>query len=122
MAKGFRDLIVWQKSIDFCVFVYKITAGFPDCEKYALTSQIRRAVASIAANIAEGHGRRFKKEFVRFLCIALGSSSELESHLELAFRLKYISNTELNLATESNDAIRRMTTALIKKIQDQPTL
>lgn len=78
---------VWQRAIDFAVRVYETTAGFPKSEEYGLTSQMRRAAISIASNIAEGAARRTKNEFIQFLYMAVGSASEIDTHLELAARL-----------------------------------
>lgn len=73
---NFKELVVWQKSIDLSVKIYEIANGFPKEEIYGLSSQIRRCVVSIPSNIAEGAGRNSKKEFSHFLSIALGSSFE----------------------------------------------
>ena len=88
--KSHRDLIVWQKSMDLTVCIYQLTKSFPKEETYGLTSQIRRAAASIPANIAEGQGRRLGGEFQQFLAHARGSLLELDTHLELALRLEYL--------------------------------
>src|SRR5687768_2245305 len=82
--RSHRDLIVWQKAMDLVESVYKATASFPKEETYALTSQIRRAVVSVPANIAEGQGRRLPKEYLYFLANARGSLLELDTHLEIA--------------------------------------
>jgi len=82
-----KDLKVWQEAMDLVTSVYSISKNFP---KYELTSQMRRAAVSVPSNIAEGAGRKGGKEFSRFLFIALGSLSELETQLEIAFRLNYI--------------------------------
>jgi hypothetical protein len=79
-VKGFRDLKVWEKAHQLTLQVYKATASFPKEEMFGLTSQIRRAAASIPANIAEGCGRSGDAELGRFLQIAMGSASELEYH------------------------------------------
>jgi four helix bundle protein len=92
--KSHRDLIVWRKSMDLVVLVYKATEGFPRHEVYGLTSQIRRAASSVPANIAEGQGRRSKAEFTQFLGNARGSLLELDTHLELALRLNYLTQTQ----------------------------
>jgi four helix bundle protein len=92
--KSHRDLIVWQKSMDLVVLVYKATEGFPRHELYGLTSQIRRVASSVPANIAEGQGRRSKTEFRQFLGNARGSLLELDTHLELALRLNYLTPTQ----------------------------
>jgi four helix bundle protein len=80
----FKDLIVWQKSRDLAVLIYKITDNFPKEEMYGLTSQMRRAVISISSNIAESYHRFHEKEKKQFLAIAFGSGSELESQIEIA--------------------------------------
>lgn len=84
ITKSFKDLIVWQKSRDVAVAVYKLTDQFPKAELYGLTSQMRRAVISISSNIAESYHRFHKKEKQQFLAIAFGSGAELESQIEVA--------------------------------------
>ena len=81
---SFKDLIVWQKSRDLTVEIYKLTEQFPKSELYGLTSQMRRAVVSISSNIAESYHRFHKKEKRQFLPVAFGSGSELESQLEIS--------------------------------------
>jgi four helix bundle protein len=88
--KDFRELNVWQKAHRQTLAAYAATASFPVEERFGLTSQIRRCSASIAANIAEGCGRRGNGEFHRFLQIAAGSASELEYHFLLAHDLGYL--------------------------------
>ena len=88
--KDFRNLKVWEKSHQLALAVYKATSTFPRHELYGLTSQIRRACASIPANIAEGCGRSGDAELARFLQIAMGSASELEYHLLLARDLGFL--------------------------------
>jgi four helix bundle protein len=86
-----EKLDVWKKAVEFVVTIYRDTKNFPTEEKYGLTSQIRRAAVSIPANIAEGSARQSTKEFLNFLSIAQGSSSELETELLIAQKLNYIS-------------------------------
>ena len=83
-TKSFKDLIVWQKSRDLAVKIYKVTERFPKSELYGLTSQMRRAVISISSNIAESYHRFHSKEKQQFLAIAFGSGSALESQIEIA--------------------------------------
>jgi len=83
-TQSFRALIVWQKSRDVAVKIYKITEKFPRSELYGLTSQMRRAAISISSNIAESYHRFHNKEKQQFLAIAFGSGSELESQIEIA--------------------------------------
>ncbi|MDM1074051.1 four helix bundle protein [Empedobacter brevis] len=91
---NYKDLLVWQKSIDYTLLVYSILKSFPKEEIYSLTSQIKRSLISIPSNIAEGAGRNSKKEFNQFLSIALASSFELETQLIIALKLSYIENDE----------------------------
>lgn len=109
-----KDLKVWQESMTLVVVVYKATEDFPKHEIYGLTSQIRRAAISIPSNIAEGAGRRGNKEFIRFLYIALGSLSEVETQLEIATRLKYLNEAEI--ITQRIYFIRKMLSNLIKSL------
>lgn len=83
-TKSFKDLIVWQKSRDLAVVIYKLTEQFPRSEIYGLSSQMRRAVISISSNIAESYHRFHQKEKRQFLTVAFGSGSELESQIEIA--------------------------------------
>ncbi|MEX0917388.1 MAG: four helix bundle protein [Candidatus Paceibacterota bacterium] len=75
--QSYKDLIVWQKSMDFVENVYALSASFPQEEKYGLTSQIQRTAVSISSNIAEGRSRGTRKDFIQFLHISLGSLSEV---------------------------------------------
>jgi four helix bundle protein len=92
---NFKELLVWQKSMDLAVFTYTLTGFFPKEEKYGLISQIQRCAVSIPSNIAEGSGRVSSKEFQHFLSISMGSSFELETQITLAFRFNYISEIQL---------------------------
>ncbi len=90
--KSHRDLIVWNKAMDLSVQVYALTASFPASEAYRLTQQVTRAVASIPANIAEGHARSTPRDYGHFLAIAQGSLAETETFLMLALRLGYLTD------------------------------
>ncbi len=85
-----KELDVWKKSMDLVASIYKLTALFPDSEKYGLTSQIRRVAVSVPSNIAEGAARKENKELLQFLYIAIGSLSELETQYLIAVRLAFI--------------------------------
>ena len=93
--RNYRDLIAWQRAMDLVEAVYTATRSFPKEELYGLTSQIRRASVSIASNVAEGHGRSGGREFAHRLSIAHGSLCEVETQLEIAARLGYISNDRM---------------------------
>jgi four helix bundle protein len=97
--------------------VYRLTARFPKEEVYGMTSQIRRAAVSLAANIAEGHGREHSGSFVQFLRIAQGSLKELETHLLLALRVELVVAKEAEPILEQCDELGRMLRSLIRSIQ-----
>ncbi len=89
-VQSHRDLIVWQKAMDATVQIYKLAARFPRQETYGLVSQLTRASASVAANIAEGHARGTSRDFAHFVAIAKGSLMETETYLVLAHRLEFL--------------------------------
>ncbi|MFA6447074.1 MAG: four helix bundle protein [Patescibacteria group bacterium] len=115
LAGGYRDLVVWQKSMQAVVLVYKITALFPREEMYGLVSQMRRAALSIPSNIAEGFRRGSEKEFRHFLRIAFGSAAELETQIDLAIRLKFTDvQTTLELVNLLDQILRMLNTMTSK--------
>lgn len=93
---SFRDLRVWQLSMELVEIIYRLTQNFPKHEIYGLTSQIQRAAVSVPSNIAEGHTREHTKEFLHHLSIAQASLAELETQLEIAVRLKYLGRDEFD--------------------------
>ncbi len=111
-----KELIVWQKSMSLVMRIYALTKEFPEYEQFNLTSQLRRCVVSLPSNIAEGYGRKTKKEFVRFLKISYGSSSELETQVEISYRLDFISETEYNEVVLLITEVRKMLNKLISSI------
>jgi four helix bundle protein len=122
VIKCHRDLFVWQKAMDLVVTVYRATDTFPKTETYGLTSQIRRAVTSIPANIAEGQGRRLTKEFIYFLANARGSLWELDTHLEAATRLGFLApETHKDLRSQL-DEVGRMLNGLMRSVANSATL
>ena len=106
-VRSHRDLLVWQRSVDYVVQIYRLTTSFPADERFGLTSQIRRAAVSIPSNIAEGAARRSKKEFSQFVSIALGSAAEVETQLEIASRLAFISESH-SAHSEVRELIRML--------------
>ena len=112
--KNYKELVVWQKAHQMTLDVYGVTSEFPREELYGLTSQLRRAAASIGANIAEGSGRRSNNEICRFLQIARGSASETEYHLLLARDLKFLREEDFRKLSRRADELQRMLTALIQ--------
>lgn len=115
--KNFRDLQVWQKAHALTLASYQTTKAFPREEMYGLTSQVRRCATSIAANIAEGCGKRGNAEFQRFLGIALSSASELEYHYLLAHDLHFINDLDYTTLNTKVVEIKRMLAALVVKVQ-----
>ncbi len=97
MAKvtHFRELHVWQRGMDVVVAVYRVSGTFPKSEVYGLTSQIRRAAVSVPSNIAEGQSRASTREYLNYVSIAQSSLAELETQLEIASRLGYLSASDL---------------------------
>ncbi len=120
--KDFRDLVVWQKAHQLTLASYRATSALPKHELYGLTSQIRRCSASIAANIAEGCGKKGNAEFNRFLQIALGSASELEYHFLLARDLGFIADHEYKRLDQSATEIKRMLSSLVRKVEADRSL
>jgi four helix bundle protein len=115
--KSHKDLNLWKESMNLVENIYSISKSFPKEEMYGLTSQMRRCAVSIPSNIAEGAGRKGEKEFARFLYIALGSLSELETQFEISIRLNYIaSGVDTQSTFEKIIYIRRMLAKLIKSI------
>ena len=114
--KTFKDLIVWQKSMELVRLVYKLTKSFPADERFSLTSQIQRCVVSIPSNIAEGRLRSTNKNFVQFLYISLGSCAELETQIIIAKEIGYIKNTDFEKIQIDVSEIMKMLTGLIKKL------
>ncbi len=115
--QDFRKLLVWRKSHDVVLEVYRLSRDFPREELFGLTSQIRRSAASIPSNIAEGCGRGSDADFGQFLVIAMGSSSELEYQLLLARDLGYIESAAHQAVEVRVTEIKKMLAALIKRVQ-----
>jgi four helix bundle protein len=114
--QDFRNLTVWEKAHGLVLEIYRASRTFPREEQFGLTSQLRRSVSSIGANIAEGCGRT-QAEFVHYLQVAFGSASEAEYHLLLARDLGYLQMDNHNRMTAELQQIKRMLTSLSKTIQ-----
>jgi four helix bundle protein len=113
VAKSFRELKVWQASIEFSVTIYELTSEFPKHELYGMTSQMRRAAVSIASNIAEGSARSTKRDFNQFVLIAKGSLCELQTQLIIASRLRYVSaQRRIAVAERQSQEIAQMLSGL----------
>lgn len=114
---SYRDLTVWKAAVELAVACYGITGAFPNREIYGMASQIRRASASIAANIAEGHGRESTASFVQFLRIAQGSLKEVETHLIISARVGLLSEEGITKLLMQSDEIGRMLRSMIRSLQ-----
>ena len=116
-VRGFKDLIVWQRSVALAVEIYKITKEFPREEIYGLTSQIRRAAVSIPSNLAEGHARNTKSQFANFIDIALGSAAELETQLAISLQTGYLKQNDYDKLVNELTEITRMLYGLLNRVQ-----
>ncbi|MFD2561600.1 four helix bundle protein [Aquimarina rubra] len=113
----FKDLLIWQKSIELVTQIYSETKDFPAEEQYGLTSQIRRASISIPSNIAEGYGRSGKNDYLRFLNIAMSSLFELQTQLEISKNLNFLNKEKFEVIFENTREIERMLASYIRKIK-----
>ena len=115
--KTYKDLVVWQKAMDLVTEIYRITARFSKEELYGLTSQIRRSAVSVPSNIAEGYGRKSTNDYIRFLQISMGSLYELQTQLQIAQNLTFISDVAFQAIYESTREIEHMLGSLIVTTQ-----
>lgn len=113
-----RDLVAWQKAIEMGLPIYSLTKGFPEHEKFGLTSQIRRASVSVASNIAEGYGRGRSNDYLRFLTMARGSLCEIDTQLYFALRLGYTNESDHQVALKECKDCGRVLAGLIRSIED----
>jgi four helix bundle protein len=118
MAQNYRDLIVWQKSMDLTVDVYKLSAKLPDSERFGLRSQMQRAASSIPMNIAEGYAREHRGEYIHHLSFARGSLAELETQLVLVTRLEMIGRDEIKPLWTQADEVGKILRAMISKLKE----
>jgi four helix bundle protein len=118
-GRGFRDLRVWKDGMDLVELVYRLTRDFPKQELYGLTNQLRRAAVSVPSNIAEGQARTHVKEYLQFLSTAKGSLAEVQTQLEIAARLEYLTPKQLELALQQADALSRQLYALRNALVDR---
>ncbi|HEY5824999.1 MAG TPA: four helix bundle protein [Cyclobacteriaceae bacterium] len=113
---NYKELKIWQKSVDLAVSIYDVTKNFPREELYGLTSQLRRCAVSIPSNIAEGAGRNTKKDFNNFLGISNGSSCELETQLIIAQRINFIDINTMESVQQEIVEIQKMNWSLKKSL------
>lgn len=114
---NFKELLVWQKSINFVTEIYELTNDFPKYEMYGLTSQIRRASVSVPSNIAEGNSRRSIADYLQFLKIARGSCAEVETQLIIAQNLKFLSEKHYLKLNQNIIEISKMLNGLINSLK-----
>ena len=117
MLKSYRELQVWQRSIQLATVVYRLTASFPRDEVYGLSSQMKRAAVSVASNIAEGYGRLTGGEYRQFLGMARGSTLELQTQFEIARALGIGDARLLSDANELSEEVSKMLYAMIDKLK-----
>jgi four helix bundle protein len=120
LVKSYQDLVVWQKSMELVERVYGMTKTFPAEERFALSSQIRRAAVSIPSNIAEGHARQSKAEYRNFLSIAQGSRAEVETQTLIAVRLGYVTNPQVETILSLLTELSKMLNTLQSKLAPHP--
>lgn len=116
---NYTDLAVWQKSMQLVTQVYKITSDFPKEERYSLVDQMRRAAVSIPSNIAEGHSRKSKADFSKFLRISMGSVTELETQVMISRNLEYLSEKVMNQVLENSLEIKKMIQGLVRSLNSK---
>lgn len=114
---SYKDLIVWQKSVELVVKIYQLTNKFPKSELFGLTNQMRRAAISIASNIAEGRCRGTKKDYTQFLRISLGSGAELETQIIISKRLNYITEIDIKESEQLLCEIMKMLNTMISTLK-----
>ncbi|MDC9723038.1 MAG: four helix bundle protein [Urechidicola sp.] len=117
--KTYRELIVWQKSMELVKATYKVSRLFPEYEKFGLSSQIQRCIVSVPSNIAEGYCRNSLNDYIRFLNIATGSLYEFQTQIEIASNLNYIEKDTFNKIFEDSREIERMMSSLIRKLKQK---
>jgi len=114
---SYKDLIVWQKSMELVKSVYELTTNFPKEEIYGLTSQIKRSAVSIPSNIAEGKRRGTRKDYRQFLIVEYGSGAELETQIEIAKMLQFGKNLNYDTIDKLIEEVMKMLNKLISSLQ-----
>jgi four helix bundle protein len=117
--RNYRELQVWSKAHSLTLELYRVSRGFPREEMFGVTSQLRRAAVSVAANLAEGCGRRTGTELARFVRIAMGSASELDYHLLLCRDLGLIKQDDFNQSSSRLTEVRKMLTSFLSTVERQ---
>lgn len=115
--RSYTDLEAWRQAMELVEQCYRLTRGFPASEEFALKAQLRKAAVSIPSNIAEGHSRRTTQAYIHHVSITLGSQAEVETHVELARRLGFISDEETAQFGERARSVRRLLYGLVRALQ-----
>jgi four helix bundle protein len=118
-VRSYRDLIVWQKAMALAALCYAKTRSFPRSEAFGLTAQIRRAAASIPANIAEGNGRENTGSYIQFLRVSQGSLKELETHVLLAQTVELMNKPDAEQLLEMSEEVGKLLRSLIRALQER---
>ena len=118
-SKGYRDLTVWDRSMELSVEVYRLARELPDSERFGLVSQLQRSAISIPSNIAEGRGRIHSGDFMKHLSYARGSLAEVETQLELAVRIAHLDRDHVRHAWSLCQEVGKMLTSLIKTVSSK---
>lgn len=116
---SYKEQFIWKRSIKLSVACYRLTNQFPKTEIYGITSQIRRASVSVASNIAEGYGRQYKKEYINFLHIALGSLRELDTQLIIAKELEFAKPENLEWTLNETEEMQKILVSTLNKLKSQ---
>lgn len=116
----YTELKVWEKAMDLAALVYALGPSMPTSERFGMTSQMQRAVASVPANIAEGYQRGTRKDYARFISIARGSLAETETFLRLAVRVGHIPAETVQPSLTLADELSRMLTTLKRRLDAPP--
>ena len=119
MAGHYRQLIAWQRGIEFVDLIYDATAVFPKEEKFGIVSQLQRAAVSIPSNIAEGQAHTSRKDFIRFLRTARGSLAEVETQLIISMRRKYLTAEKERQLLSRADELNRILAGLIASSKEK---
>lgn len=122
MRMRYTDLKVWQRGMELVIRAYELSNCLPPQERFGLAVQMRRAAVSIPANIAEGHGRLHRGDYVRHLSVANGSLRELETHVMIAERLRYVATADSENLLRDSDEIGRMLSGLIRRLRSPSPL
>ena len=118
MLNSYKELDVWNLSVELTVEIYSLTKRFPDSEKFGLIPQMQRAAVSVASNIAEGNGRQHRKEFKQFLHLSKASLFELSTQTEIAYRLGYFDDQERKRIDDMTTRVQKMLNGLIYSLKD----